>query len=138
MLLTLHEAAEWAASVKIVSVPDHELIACDGKKKYTSERTVREVIERRSAAEGFRLHPYRCGRCGCMHISKHPPEVYLRRIQDSTAVAARTATARAAQLTKVSTGQSAMQAAMAAAGISSQVTEAAPRQLASAARAGRS
>lgn len=116
----------WSRTVDIVDVPDSPFLTCAGKCSYTTERVVRAVIAKRCSEVGFKLYPYRCPRCGHIHITKHPPDVYRLRSQDSAACA-RSATAMTApQAMVVSSGHSIMQTAMAAAGIASQLTEEAP------------
>lgn len=124
--------------IEIVDAPDSPYLRCEGKSRYGTEDKLRAVIARRSAAVGFQLYGYRCGRCGLFHISKHPPSVYLSRIQDSAMCATSATAATNAQPMSVSAGQTSMQAAMAAAGITSSFTSADPRRSERAAREGRS
>lgn len=129
---------KWSTEVDIVDVADSPFLTCAGKCFYTTERVARDVIAKRCKEIGFKLYPYRCPRCGHIHLTKHPTEVYRLRSQDSAACA-RSATAMTApQAIAVSSGHSIMQAAMAAAGIASQLTEEAPTPRERAIRAVRS
>ena len=113
-------------AVEIHVVPDSPFASCEGKRRYYTESVVASVIERRSAAEGFPLYAYRCPRCSFIHITKHPPSVYLRRSQDSRWCATRAITPTARHAPIVSAGHHTMLAAMARAGIVSHFTAAPP------------
>lgn len=114
------------STVEIHVIPDSPFVACEGKARYTSVKTVAQVIARRSAAEGFELYAYRCPRCACIHITKHPPSVYLRRSQDSRWCATRAIPPTARHAPIVSAGHHTMQAAMEKAGIVNHLTAAPP------------
>lgn len=118
--------ASWATGVPIAEVMDSPFLTCAGKCSYTTERVVRSVIARRCGEIGFKLYPYRCPRCGKIHITKHPPDVYRLRSQDSVKCATSATTASHKHERVVSTGHSNMHATIAAAGIASQVTGGSP------------
>lgn len=71
------------AVITIHEVPDSPpIVACAGKARYSRVSVVETVVRERSKIEGFPLYAYRCPRCGGMHLTKHPPAVFVARVME--------------------------------------------------------